>query len=83
MVLVEKNLNGTADFESSSEVRSVVVHDKISHENLLISFEILEKTVPSTGFSQQVIEEVHSVISEIPVEEYVVVDLKTQEDFSN
>lgn len=83
LVLLEKNLNQTVDFHPSSEVRSVVVHDKLSHENLLISFEVLEKAAPSTNSTQQVTEEVHSMITEIPVEEYVVVEIKTQEDFTN
>ena len=62
-------------------MRTVIVHDKVSHENVLVSFVIVEKILsPVTG--SQTVSEVHSMISEIPVEQYVVVDIKTQEDFT-
>lgn len=41
LLFKEKNMGNVADFVSLSEIRTIVVHDKRSNENLLISFEVI------------------------------------------
>ena len=80
LIMTEKNVNGTENFVPSSELRAVIVHDKTTHENVLISFEIIDKTVSSTQQTQtgqQPVPETPIVsVLEKPVTDYVVVDLQ-------
>lgn len=49
LIFHNKNVNGDADFKPSSQVVAVVIHDKNTHENKLISFELTQlQSVPST-----------------------------------
>lgn len=41
LLFKEKNMGNVTDFVSLSEIRTIVVHDKRSNENLLISFEVI------------------------------------------
>lgn len=50
--MTEKNVNETENFVPSSELRAVIVHDKTNHENVLISFEVIDKTVQPTSTTQ-------------------------------
>ena len=81
MVLIEKNINETVDFVPSSSIRAVVVHDKKTHENILISFEVIEVTKTPVPTPTTPTEEVHGSVEVVPNDEYVVVDVKTQDDY--
>lgn len=41
LLFKEKNMGNVTDFVSLSEIRTIVVHDKRSNENFLISFEVI------------------------------------------
>jgi hypothetical protein len=67
----------------SSELRTVIVYDKTTYENVLITFEIIDKTVSSTQpiqstqtGQQPVLEGQVVSVPEKSVTDYVVVELK-------
>jgi hypothetical protein len=87
--MTEKNVDGTENFVPSSELRAVIVYEKNIHENVLISFEIIEKTVSLTQPIQTTQETSPTqtghqtipatpivLVPEKPVIDYVVVDLQ-------
>lgn len=69
LLMNENNVKGLVDFISSNMIKVVIVYDKTSDENVLLSFEVVE--LNNSGVIINIGE------TNINIDEYVVVEIKT------